>query len=727
MAHITQENRTLFTQENRTMSITTPLGEGVLLLAGFSGGEALSRLFSYQLDLLSETESIDPTQIVGKNVTWQVQHLNHEPRYFNGYVSRFSSSATLLRNVRAYKAEVVPQLWFLTRKSDCRIFQNKTVEKIIEQLFEEFGITDTDGSLSGDHPTREYCVQYRETAFDFISRLMEQEGIFYYFRHDKGKHTLFLRDAVSGYDMATENELHYAPTNRRGSCMAYSWDHQFSFRSGKWTQTDYNFERPSTDLLTSTPTVIPLPDAKEYELFDYPGEYGVKRVGDAQTKVRMEEEEVTYEVVTATSGSTTLSPGSKFTLVEHPVEDEKGKKYVVTAVQHVATETAYNNSSRPGDYSNSFTAIPSTTVFRPARLTVKPLVQGPQPAVVVGPIGEEIYTDKYGRIKVQFFWDRLGKKDENSSCFIRVGQVWAGKRWGASFWPRIGQEVIVDFLEGDPDRPLVVGSVYNAEQMPPYQGGGPDGKHASDKLVSGIKTSTHGGNGFNELRFDDNAATAQVFIHGERNMDVRVQNDSMTNVRNDYHLTIGEAHGDQPPKGDQKEKVCGNKHLHVKRDQIERIGGNMELLIGGETNPGHFDVSIKADHKTTIAGDEHRHIKQARKEEVVGNQSLTVGGHLQEKVNAGYAIEANTIYLKAETTMVLEAGMRLSLKVGGDFVDLGPSGVSINGSPAVMINSGGSAGSGSGPKPEAPTDAKEASPTDPKAADDSKPGSSSRR
>jgi type VI secretion system secreted protein VgrG len=716
----------LFTQQNRTMSITTPLGEDVLLLAGFSGGEAMSRLFSYQLDLLSETESIDPTQIVGKNVTWQIQHLKHTPRYFNGYVSRFSASATLIRGMRAFKAEVVPKLWFLTRTSDCKIYQNKSVKDIIEQVFNDFGITDSDINLSGDHPTREYCVQYRETAFNFISRLMEQEGIYYYFRHDDGKHTVYLRDAVDGYDNATENELHYAPTNRHGSSMAYSWDHQFSFRSGKWTQTDYNFETPDTNLLTSTPTLIPLSDAKTYELFDYPGEYSVKADGDAETKVRMEEEELTYEVTTGTSGSTTLAPGAKFTLVEHPISDEQGKEYVVTAIQHVATETAYSNSSRPGDYSNSFTAIPSATVFRPARLTVKPLVQGPQPAVVVGPSGQEIYTDKYGRIKVQFFWDRYGKNDENSSCWIRVAQYWAGKRWGASFWPRIGQEVIVDFLEGDPDRPLVVGSVYNADQMPPYQGDGPDSKHDNDNKVSGFKSnSTPGGDGFNELRFDDNAGKEQIFIHGQYNMDTRVLNDSMSNVCNDYHLTVGGGKDGSGDKGDQKEKVFGEKHLHVKKDHIENIGGNMQLLIGGDDGPGDFDQAIKGDHKTTITGNEHRHIKQDRKEKVDGAQSLTVQGDLQEKVTGGFAIQAQTIYLKADMTMVLEAGMQLSLKVGGNFVDLGPSGVSINGSPTVMINSGGSAGSGSGPSAQSPTDAKEASPKDPTAADDSKTGSKS--
>jgi type VI secretion system secreted protein VgrG len=333
-------------------------------------------------------------------------------------------------------------------------------------------------------------------------------------------------------------------------------------------------------------------------------------------------------------------------------------------------------------------------------------------------------TDKYGRVKVQFHWDREGKKNANSSCWLRVGQLWAGKRWGASFWPRVGQEVIVDFLEGDPEEPIIVGSVYNADQMPPYQGDGFDDKHKNDNKVSGIKSNTTpGGEGFNEWRFDDTKDHEQIFIHAQRDLDERVLNDTRERVIHDRHLIVGEEK-DGNKVGDQRERVFQDKHLKVERHQIEHIAGNMQLLVGGADDGGSQDISIGGNRTVSVGGEDHLHVTKDRKQKIDGTTSLTVGGDQQEKVGGNHALEAGAIHLKAGMKLILEAGAQLSLKGPGGFIDIGPSGISIQGT-MVLINSGGSAGDGSGSSPATPNDAKQAKPTVPDQADDSKSGKKS--
>ena len=306
------------TQAQRSLSLTTPLGKDVLLLMGFSGTESLSRLFSYQLDLASSNDSIAAKDIVGKKVTWSVTSIDENPRYFAGIVSRFVAGSLDRRKLRSYRAEVVPWTWLLTRTTDCRIFQNQSTPDIIKAVFGLHGFSDFDFELKGSFPKREYCVQYRETAFNFISRLMEYEGIYYFFRHENGKHTMVLANATSSYTVCPESPIEYSAGSFAANHIQ-KWEHYYEFRSGKWTQTDYNFETPSTSLLTTTGTVIDLPDAPKYEIFDYPGEYVLKDVGDPVTKVRMEEEEASYNLVNASSQCCTFTPGGKFTLEGHDV------------------------------------------------------------------------------------------------------------------------------------------------------------------------------------------------------------------------------------------------------------------------------------------------------------------------------------------------------------------------------------------------------------------------
>ncbi len=395
--------------------------------------------------------------------------------------------------------------------------------------------------------------------------------------------------------------------------------------------------------------------------------------GDSLTKIRMQEEEAGHLVVSGSGVCRAFTSGYKFDLKDHYRAD-MNNSYMLTEVQHVASVGGSYTSAQSGSgehYSNHFTCISASVPFRPARITPKPFVQGPQTALVVGKSGEEIWVDKYGRVKVQFYWDREGKKDENSSCWIRVSQNWAGKNWGAMWIPRMGQEVIVDFLEGDPDRPLITGRVYNAEQIVPY----PLPDH---QTVSTLKSRSSKGGGsanYNEIRFEDKKDSEQIFINAEKDMDQRVENDSREYVKNDRHLIV---------HANQHELVEADKHGHVKGKHFEAVDGDMSLKVGGDD-----------------------------KEQVVGSMSLQVGQSMNEKVGMTWAKEAGqTVHIKAGMTLILEAGMQLSLKGPGGFVDIGPAGVTIQGT-MVLINSGGAAGSAPDANPQDPE-----APKDPDTADD---------
>ncbi|HEX5482460.1 MAG TPA: type VI secretion system tip protein VgrG, partial [Terriglobia bacterium] len=461
-----------YTQEDRLISVSSPLGQDVLLLQSLSGVEGISRLFSFHLELLSENASISFADIVGQRITLTVQLADGGERYFNGYVSRFLQSGKDDRFTH-YHAEVVPWLWFLTRNADCRIFQNLTVPDIVQQVFNDLGYQDFQNKLQGTYNQLEYCVQYRETHFNFVSRLMEQYGIFYFFEHTESKHTLVLADSNSilqPFAGSGSVRCDLVSGGVEDEDLVTSWNIEQELRTGKYSLNDYNFETPSTSLLASEPTVVTVGGNSAFETYDYPGDYPAKAQGEVLSKVRMQEVEANHLIVRGGGSCRSFTSGYRFTLEDH-YRTDMNTIYVLTAVQHTASvgRSYYTGESESGShYSNQFTSIPASVPFRSPRRTPKPVVQGPQTALVVGKSGEEIWVDQYGRIKVQFYWDRQGQKNENSSCWMRVSQPWAGKNWGAMWIPRMGQEVIVEFLEGDPDRPLITGRVYNAEVMPPY-------------------------------------------------------------------------------------------------------------------------------------------------------------------------------------------------------------------------------------------------------------------
>ena len=477
------------------MEITTPLGKD-LLFHRMNAREELGRLSEFEIDLLSPRNDIKFADILSKNVTVKLELANKSNRYFNGFVTRFAQIGMRGR-YHLYHASVRPWLWFLTRTSDCRIFQKIKVPDILKQVFNDHKIADTKFELTGTYREWEYCVQYRETDFNFVSRLMEQEGIYYYFKHVDGRHTMVLTDSYSGHSPFPGHEqISFIPRDRARPEQEGISDWTFSneVQAGQYAIDDYNFKAPRAARLSKHKNVRQH-ELADYELYDYPGEFTVAGEGREYVRARLEEVQAQFELAQGTTNCRGLCTGSLFKFRGHPRADQ-GREYLIVGATHDLEYSEYESMEGGGsDYGCSIKVMNSREPFRAQRLTPKPIVQGPQTAMVVGPSGDEIYTDEYSRVKVQFHWDRYGKHDENSSCWIRVSSAWAGKAWGQVSIPRIGQEVIVDFLEGDPDQPIITGRVYNADQMPPYD-------LPANKTQSGLKSRSSLGGGDRELQRD---------------------------------------------------------------------------------------------------------------------------------------------------------------------------------------------------------------------------------
>ena len=635
-----------FTQQNRSLRISTPLGPDAVILTALRGEEAVSSLFHFDAVMVAEGQDLSFDAIVGKNVTVVLEAPGAAKRYLNGYVSHFAH-VPRHGDFQEYRAEIVPWTWFLTQTRDCRIFQDLSVPDIVQKIFGEYAFAEYLLKLQRSYAPREYCVQYRETDLAFVARLLEEEGICYFFTHEDGKHTLVLADGSSGWATATNDRVEFqtqvdqspAPDTMQGFAK------QQALRPGKHTLRDYNFERPAVDLTSNATGAA----GRDFEVFEYPGGYATQADGDQRATTMQAAEDATRTLFRGASQHRGLVPGHRFDLSKHPVSDGS---YVVLRARHEALEPwgpAGTESDGTPTYSSDLDCITVETTFRPARRTPRPVVQGVQSGVVVGPEGEEIFTDQYGRVKVKFVWDREGRANEKSSCWIRVSQNWAGKRFGTIFLPRIGQEVLVDFLDGDPDRPIVIGRVYNAVNMPPYE-------LPANQTRSTMKSlSSKGGKGFNEIRFEDKAGDEQLFINAERDFDLRVGNDRREWIERDHHLVA---------KRDSIEQIDRNAHLVVKQGRTTRVGG---------------------DDNLSVTGYQAIHVK--------GAQSLKVDGEQTESVQGHSLTASQSIYVNAGMRIVIEAGAQITLKAGGNFIDIGPAGVAIQGT-MVLINSGGAPGAG---------------------------------
>lgn len=671
----------VYTQQSRPLAIATPLGEDVLLLRGFEGDESISSLFRFDLDLLSTDDGLDLDAVVGKGATVRLTLADGEQRYFSGIISKFSQGGRD-QTFTSYHAELVPWLWLLGRTANCRIFQRKTVPEIIGTILNERNFKGLwRESLHGPFKERDYCVQYRETDLNFLSRLMEEEGIYYFFAHENGKHTLMLADSPGGHPDCPKKKsarYHFTGDGVREEDVISEWRTTRDLRPGQYTLNDFNFEDPEGEMVAQS-------GKSAFEIYDYPGEYMKQGEGQRLARLRLEEMEAPHLVIQGSSDCRAFTSGYKFRLTDHFRRD-CNKVYVITQVHHSARLPGNYRGTSAADttgtlYENSFECIPHTTPFRAPRLTPKPVVQGSQTAIVVGPAGEEILTDKYGRVKVQFHWDREGKRDEDSSCWIRVSQPWAGKDWGAVSIPRIGQEVIVDFLEGDPDRPIITGRVYNALRMPPYPL--PDGA-----ANMGFKSKSIKGGGYNEIAINDTNADEGITIHAQHNMQTRVEHDETISIGN--NRTEDVAVDENLKIGNNRAHTVGvNESLNVGSNRSIDVGSNQKVSIGGNHNStvSKNEVHTVALTRTHSVGiNEMINVGAAQEVSVGGIRLVTVGVSQMVNVGMKHSLNAGTEIKLSSKKILLEASQELTLRCGGGTITIDSGGnITITGT-LVKIN-----------------------------------------
>ncbi len=563
-----------YTQVRRPIAATVVgLPEDTILLRGFDGREGLSQLFRFQLDLASADNAINFDAVVGKKATIRLSLSDGRQRLWNGYISRFTQELSDGYLV-SYRAEVVPWLWMLTRRANCRIFQNMDVPAIVGKIFSDAGFGGQfEFKLFGDFRKRDYCVQYRETDFSFVSRLLAEEGISYFFRHEETRHVLVLANGPAAHKPCGGTVRYEATAGTPSHGTIQQWAQREEICSGKYTVKDFNPEHPSVDLLVSR-VVEDTNDAGE--VYDYPGEYADRTAGDRIAKLRLEEQLTPRAMAHGRGVCREFAAGYTFELLGHYRRDIN-RSYLLTSVSHHVRRVGNFRSGfeEPGiAYENSFVCAPFPGPFRPRRFIPKPFVRGCQTAIVTGPVGEEIYTDESGRVKVQFHWDREGKQNQDSSCWLRVSQPLAGQRWGAIAIPRVGQEAIIEFLEGDPDRPIVIGTVYNAEQRPPYELPG------QADMIGLRSNSTKGGGGYNEIVMRDRTTDELVRIRAQKNMNITVLHDH-------------------------KELVRHNKNIHVLRDLRTHVANDASSVVDGEAV-----AEFRRNHVELVSGE--RRLKAGR-------------------------------------------------------------------------------------------------------------------
>jgi len=652
--------------------VKTPLDDGEetkFFLQEIQGEERISGLFHYRLRLRTDDNSIDFSEIVGEGVTVTIELHSGGKRYINGMVSSFTQAEND-GNFTTYYAEIQPWLWQLSLTSDSKIFQNQTVPEIIDAVFSNMGFTEFKDSLTGSYNPREYCVQYQETAFDFVSRLMEDEGIFYFFEHTEDTHTLVLADDGGAFqpcpDLSVARFMQVS-AEWEAEDVIDTWTLEQQVITGKYAAEDFNFETPDTDLLTSV-------DGKEggsLRIYEYPGGFTTTDGGGTIANKRMEALELPQKTFRGEGFCRAFIAGFTFDLEGHDRED-MNTAYVLRSLSIVCTQERYTNT---------FEAFPADVQFRPPLTTKKPRIFGTETAIVVGKSGEEIWTDKYGRVKVQFHWDQEGKNDENSSCWVRVAQVWAGKGWGTLFVPRIGTEVIVSFLDGDPDLPLIIGTVYNANQTVPYALPG-------EQNLSTIMTiSTKEGEAGNEIRFNDTKDAEELFIHAQKDMSITVENDEIISIKQNRTTTIQEANetltiekGDRIIKvntGNETHEVKGERGLTITKDETH-------------TNEAAFTQKVSKDFTLEVNGNLTIDVKGTVT--IKSGKSLTnqAGADLTNKAGTTLTNQAGTsLTNQAGTDLTNKAGTKLANKAGTSLTNDAPSILPSKGAASQTVDGGG--------------------------------------
>lgn len=623
-------------EEKRYLDIIPPskAGRVDLYLSEIVGEEQISELFQYRLQLRSEDNKLDFANMLGNNMAVSISQASGEPKYINGVVTRFQQGDND-GNYSTYFAELRPWLWQLSLTADSRIFQNQTALEIIKAVFSDFGFKDFSDKTKGSFAARDYCVQYQETALDFVSRLMEDEGIWYFFEHTKKKHTLVLADDADIHKLCPGlKEARYAEdeTVSKDETLIESVTLEEQLVPNEYAAEDFDFETPETDLLTSV-------DAKQsgkLRVYDYPGDFSKTQDGEKIVARRIEAHEVTAKVLHGKGYCRAFTSGYKFKFSGHDRKDINGQYVIRSLFLH----------ARQDGYANSFVAFPDDVPFRPLRLVKRPKIYGTQTAIVVGESDEEIFPDEYGRVKVQFHWDQEGKKDEKSSCWIRVAQMWAAKGWGSMFIPHVGSEVVVSFLEGNPDKPLIIGSVYNATQTVPY-------KLPGEKTKSTIKTwSAEDGKAPNEIRFEDKADKQELYLHAQKDHVILVEND-------------------------RKLEVIGKEDTKIKLDRTTLIEeGNESLTVSKgdrtiEISEGKETYTVAKGTRDLTIKDAETHTNEAGyTQKVSKNYVLKVDGNLEIDVGGTISIKAGKSFdTEAGTDMTHTAKMNLTNDAGKDLTN----------------------------------------------------------
>ena len=627
---------------NRTVEIFPPAKAGPVTFEGMTGFESLGRPFELDVDVLSPTGEVPVSEVLGQPFSVALSQGLSPPRWWNGIVTRFAQVAWTGAAFR-FRAKLRPAMWLMTRRSNCKVYQHTTIPDLVLQLFAAHGVVVKRHLGRETYPSWEYLVQYNETDFQFVSRLMELEGIYYYFVHEKGKHTLWLVDALTIPDkIAGPGRIPFATTGDRATDptsqheMIDSWSAALQVEPGALVAMEYDFEDARNEL-KSTLAAPKAAATADDELFEYPGRYLPSADRDDYVRRRLEGHQLDHQQVQGTGSARALAPGFLFSLEDHP-SPSQNQEYLLTSVSYQLTATQHTSGGADAgsDYRASFTGIDGKRRYYPPQATPRPVVQGPQTALVVGPKGEEIWTDEYGRVKVQFHWDRFGKRDEESSLFVRVSQAWAGSGWGAMQVPRIGQEVIVDFLEGNPDRPIITGRVYNNANMPPF-----------NKTQSGMRShSTPGGgpSNYNEVRFEDSKGKEELHIQAEKDQSTLVKNNQTITVNGDRTVTVS---------GNETISVSGTRSTTVTKKETETFSDAREMTVG-QTNSD----TITGKHTGTYNG--------GREETVLKGDTLTVNGSDKTTtVHGKYDITADSEF------KVTQGGSSMLIKDSVDVTSVG--------------------------------------------------------
>ena len=704
--------------------VTGPLDKSVLLLETFRGEEALGEPYLYDLTLLSEDPNIQTDKVLGQPLTVRITLNSQKFRYFSGIVTYFAKTGLAMGHTR-YAVKLNPMLSLFNCASDCRIFNDaanyapdpegkksgQNALSIITSVLADRGFTNVDPASIKSHvyTDRKYCVQYRETDLHFVQRLLEEEGIYYFFKHEDGKHTLVLADSPVAHATVPDYEsVLYLPKQQK---QARSEEHFWSLKVAGSLYAgghsvlrgyDYTKVRPGQAQLAQIPSQEPQP-ASKFEKYDYPGGLSEEPEAKEDALVRMQIDQVANTSIEVEGNTMGLGVGDRVKL-KHELatvsgfnpfwkEEDFKKEYIITAAIYSFSINQYESGDAANDepFKATYTLLDSHSQFRPRRSRIKPKIEGPQTAIVVGASGDEIYTDKLGRVKVQFDWDRLGERNQKSSCWVRVAQVWAGSQWGAIHIPRVGQEVIVEFLNGDPDRPIITGRVYNADEMPPYTL--PD-----NKTQSGIKSrSSKGGtaSNFNEIRFEDLKGKEELHIQAEKDMSTLVKHNQSTTVNVDRSVSVG---------GNHSVSVTGKQDTTVTKDETQTYKANRKMTVT-ETNTDE----ITGAHTGTYHAGRTETVEKGDTLTVMGSdKKATVHGTYDIAVDTEYKLVqgTNSVDMKGSTITVnngkcevhlegpdatISAKSSITLSCGQASITLKSDGtIEVNGSQKVSLNGGGS-------------------------------------